>query len=64
MDYQVAITCEELASWYMRMRGLADAHHGHPTADHLRDIAEEIHAAVPQEWWTAQPDPLDNRVRG
>jgi hypothetical protein len=63
MDYQVAITCEQLAEWSVRVRGLADAHHGHPTADHLEALASEIHDMVPEEWWAAQPTPLDNRVR-
>ena len=64
MDYQVPIKCEQLAEWFMRLQGLADAHHGqHPTADHLQKLAEEIRATVPEEWWTAQPPPLDNRVR-
>ena len=48
----------------MRMRGLADAHHGHATAERLKAIADEIHAEVPAEWWISQPQPLDNRVRG
>jgi hypothetical protein len=63
MDYQVAITCEQLAQWSVRARGLADAHHGHPTADRLKALADEMHAAIPEEWWAAQPEPLDNRVR-
>jgi hypothetical protein len=63
MDYQVAITCEQLAEWSVRARGLADAHHGHPTADHLKALADEIHDMVPEEWWAVQPAPLDNRIR-
>jgi hypothetical protein len=63
MDYQVAITCEQLAEWSVRARGLADAHHGEPAADRLRALADEIHATIPEEWWVAQPAPLDNRVR-
>nr|WP_296072796.1 hypothetical protein [uncultured Actinoplanes sp.] len=63
MDYQVPVTCEQLAEWFMRLRGLADAHHGHATGDHLKALASEIHAVVPEEWWAAQPPPLDNRVR-
>ena len=63
MDYQVSVRCEQLAEWFMRMKGLADAHHGHATADHLNAIADEIYAQVPSEWWTSQPQPLDNRVR-
>ena len=43
--------------------GLADAHHGHATGDHLKALADEIYATVPDEWWAAQPAPLDNRVR-
>ncbi|MGX6602487.1 hypothetical protein ACWKSP_10185 [Micromonosporaceae bacterium Da 78-11] len=63
MDYQVSVKCEQLAEWYMRVKGLADAHHGHPTGDHLRTLADEIYPLVPAEWWAAQPEPLDNRVR-
>jgi len=63
MDYQVAITCEQLAEWSVRARALADAHHGHPTAVHLKALADEMHGMVPEEWWAAQPPPLDNRVR-
>ena len=64
MDYQVPIKCEQLGEWFMRLRGLADAHHGHATGDHLRALADEVYATVPEEWWAAQPQPLDNRVRG
>lgn len=42
---------------------LADAHHGHPAAAHLKALADEMHDMVPEEWWAAQPQPLDNRVR-
>ena len=63
VDYQVSIRCEQLAEWYVRMKGLADAHHGHATGDHVKAIADEIHAQVPSEWWITQPAPLDNRVR-
>jgi len=63
MDYQVSVKCEQLAEWFMRVKGLADAHHGHPTGDHLKAIADEIHDMVPSEWWASQPQPLDNRVR-
>ena len=63
MDYQVPVNCDQLAEWFMRLRGLADAHHGHPTADRLTALATEIHAVVPEEWWAVQPPPLDNRVR-
>jgi len=59
----VPIKCEQLAEWFMRVQGLADAHHGHATADHLRALGDEIRVAVPEEWWAAQPHPLDNRVR-
>jgi hypothetical protein len=60
MDYQVPITCEQLAAWSVRARGLADAHHGHPTADHLKALADEIERTVPDEWWATQPEPLRN----
>ena len=63
VDYQVSVRCEQLATWFMRMRGIADAHHGHATADRLKAIADEIHAEVPPEWWITQPQPIDNRVR-
>ncbi|MBM2617819.1 hypothetical protein JIG36_19875 [Actinoplanes sp. LDG1-06] len=63
MDYQVSVKCEQLAEWYMRVKGLADAHHGHATGDHLKALAGEIHDLVPSEWWASQPQPLDNRVR-
>jgi hypothetical protein len=63
MDYQVPITCEQLAEWYGRVKGLADAHHGQATGTHLKALADEIHAQVPEEWWATQPQPLDNRVR-
>ncbi|WP_127506754.1 hypothetical protein [Actinoplanes solisilvae] len=63
MDYQVSVNCEQLAEWYMRIKGLADAHHGQPTADRLKALADEIYAQVPSEWWATQPQPLDNRVR-
>jgi hypothetical protein len=63
MDYQVPINCEQLAEWFMRLKGLSDAHHGHPTGDRLRTLADEIHATVPEEWWIHQPQPLDNRIR-
>lgn len=48
----------------MRVKGLADAHHGHPTGDHLKAIASEIYELVPSEWWASQPEPIDNRIRG
>ncbi|WP_250038150.1 hypothetical protein [Paractinoplanes maris] len=63
MDYQVSVKCEQLAEWYVRVKGLADAHHGHATGDRLLAIADEIHEMVPSEWWISQPQPLDNRVR-
>ncbi|GID25967.1 hypothetical protein [Paractinoplanes brasiliensis] len=64
MDYQVSVTCEQLAELFMRVKGLADAHHGHPTGDHLKAIASEIYELVPSEWWASQPEPIDNRIRG
>lgn len=63
MDYQVSVTVEELAQWYVRLTGLADAHHGQPVEQHLRALAQEIYAQIPSEWWATQPEPLDNRVR-
>jgi hypothetical protein len=63
MDYQVSLTCEELAEWHVRLKGLADAHHGQPIAQHLLAVSQEIHDKVPAEWWAVQPQPLDNRVR-
>jgi hypothetical protein len=63
MDYQVSVTVEELAQWYVRLKGLADAHHGQPVEQSLRTIAQEIYERVPSEWWASQPEPLDNRVR-
>jgi hypothetical protein len=63
MDYQVPITCPQLAEWFMRIQALADAHHGQATGTHLKALAGEIHATVPSEWWATQPPPLDNRVR-
>jgi hypothetical protein len=63
MDYQVSVTVEELAQWYVRLTGLADAHHGHASEQHLRTLAQEIYAQIPSEWWATQPEPLDNRVR-
>ncbi|MGK5678502.1 hypothetical protein [Actinoplanes sp. URMC 104] len=64
MDYQVSVRCEQLAEWYVRVKGVADAHHGHATGDHLQAIADEIREQIPSEWWVSQPRPLDNRVRG
>ncbi len=64
MDYQVAVTCDRLGEWYVRLKALADAHHGQATGGRLKALAEEIHAEVPREWWVSQPQPLDNRVRG
>ncbi|WP_250006091.1 hypothetical protein [Actinoplanes sp. M2I2] len=63
MDYQISVKCEQLAEWYVRVKGIADAHHGHATGDHLKAIADEIRDVVPPEWWVSQPQPLDNRVR-
>jgi hypothetical protein len=63
MDYQVAVTVEELAQWYVRLKGIADAHHGQPVAQHLEAVNEEVFAKIPSEWWATQPEPLDNRVR-
>jgi hypothetical protein len=63
MDYQVAVNCEQLAEWSARARGLAEAHHGHPTADRLHALADDIRGVVPEEWWVTQPRPLDNRIR-
>jgi hypothetical protein len=63
MDYQVSVTVEELAQWYVRLTGLADAHHGQPVEQHLRAIGQEMYDRVPSEWWASQPEPLDNRVR-
>jgi len=60
MDYQVAVTVDQLAEWYVRLNALADAHHGHSTGDRLKDIAQEIYLAVPSEWWATQPEPLKN----
>jgi hypothetical protein len=63
MDYQVTVEVTQLASWQARLTGLADAHHGQPIEEHLRAVAGEIHAKVPDEWWATQPDPVDNRIR-
>ncbi len=63
MDYQVSVTVEELAQWYVRLTGLADAHHAQPVEPHLRTLAQEVYARIPGEWWATQPEPLDNRVR-
>ncbi|ROP32703.1 hypothetical protein EDD30_5650 [Couchioplanes caeruleus] len=56
----MAVTVEQLAEWYVRLKGLADAHHGHPTADRLKDLAQEVYESVPSEWWATQPEPLKN----
>ncbi|WP_306211805.1 hypothetical protein [Actinoplanes sp. RD1] len=61
MDYQVSVNVEQLAEWYVRLKGLADAHHGHKTAEHLRDIAQEVYEMVPSEWWATQPNPVTSR---
>lgn len=63
MDYQVSVKVEQLAEWYVRVKGLADAHHGHATGDHLKALADELYEQVPSEWWATQPQPLDNRLR-
>jgi hypothetical protein len=63
MDYQVSVTVEELAQWYVRLTGLADAHHKQPVEEHLRALAQEVYGQIPSEWWATQPEPLDNRVR-
>ena len=64
MDYQVNVDVTQLAGWQVRLGALADAHHGQPIEEHLRAIAQEIHAKVPGEWWASQPSPVDNRIRG
>ena len=63
MDYQISITVDKIAQWQVRMTGLADAHKGESIEGHLRAIADELHAEVPEEWWVSQPAPLDNRIR-
>lgn len=63
MKYQVSVDVEKIAQWQVRMSGLADAHKGQPIAQHLRAIADELYAEVPDEWWASQPPPLDNRIR-
>jgi hypothetical protein len=63
MDYQVSVEVEKIARWQVRVSALADAHKGQPIADHLRAIADELYAEVPEEWWVSQPAPLDNRIR-
>jgi hypothetical protein len=63
MDYQVSVDVEKIARWQVRLGGLADAHKGQPIEGHLRALADELYAEVPEEWWASQPAPLDNRVR-
>jgi len=63
MDYQVNVDVEKFAHWQVRLSALADAHKGQPIAGHLRAIADELYAEVPDEWWASQPAPLDNRIR-
>ena len=63
MDYQVSVNVEKIAQWQVRLGGLADVHKGQPIEAHLRAIAAELYAEVPEEWWASQPAPLDNRVR-
>ena len=63
MDYQVSVNVEKIAQWQVRLSGLADAHKGQPIEAHLRAVAAELYAEVPEEWWASQPAPLDNRVR-
>jgi hypothetical protein len=63
MDYQVSVTVDELAQWYVRLKGIADAHHGQPVEEHLRAVAQEIYEQIPSEWWATQPEPVDNRIR-
>jgi hypothetical protein len=63
MDYQVNVDVEKFAQWQVRLTGLADAHKGQPIEQHLRALAAELYAEVPDEWWASQPEPLDNRIR-
>jgi hypothetical protein len=63
MDYQVSVNVEKIAQWQVRLTGLATAHKGQPIEGHLRAIADELYAEVPEEWWGSQPAPLDNRIR-
>lgn len=63
MDYQVSVDVEKIARWQVRLAGLADAHRNQPIEAHLRAIAYELYAEVPEEWWVSQPAPLDNRIR-
>lgn len=58
MDYQVSVNVEQVAEWYVRLKGLADAHHGHATGDHLKNLAQEVYEMVPSEWWATQPEPV------
>ena len=63
MDYQISVDVEKVAQWQVRLAGLAAAHKGQPVEAHLRAIADELYAEVPEEWWASQPAPLDNRIR-
>jgi hypothetical protein len=63
MDYQTSVDVEKVARWQVRLAGLAAAHKGQPVEAHLRAIADELYAEVPEEWWASQPAPLDNRIR-
>ena len=63
MEYQVSVSVEKIAQWQVRLAGLADAHKRQSIESHLRAIAGELHAEVPDEWWASQPAPVDNRIR-
>jgi hypothetical protein len=63
MDYQISVNVDKIAQWQVRLTGLADAHKGQSIEGHLRALAAELYAEVPDEWWASQPAPLDNRIR-